>query len=93
LPAGPGPRTATISSIPNYLYWAIVCAVFFFTPAGVIGIICSVVARRRAAAGDIDGALRASHTAKTCCWVSLILGLVAYLLVVLGVLHLPTAGT
>jgi hypothetical protein len=67
--------------------------VFFFTPAGVVGIILAVLARRRGATGDIDGALRASRNAKTWCWVSLILGLVAYLLVALGVLHLPSGGT
>jgi hypothetical protein len=59
----------------------------------VVGIILSVLARRRATTGDIDGALRASRNAKTWCWVSLILGLVAYLLVALGVLHLPSGGT
>jgi hypothetical protein len=59
----------------------------------VVGIILSVLARRRAATGDLDAALRASRNAKTWCWVSLILGLVAYLLVALGILHLPSGGT
>jgi Interferon-induced transmembrane protein len=65
--------------------------VFFFTPVGIIGIIASVRANRRAASGDIDGALRASRTAKTYCWVSLVLGLGVYLLVAAGVIHLPNS--
>ncbi len=86
-----GSTSVPASGIPNYLIWAVVCTIFFFTPAGVAGIIASVVARRRATSGDIDGALRASRLAKTCCWVSLTLGLVAYLLVATGVIHLPSA--
>jgi t-SNARE complex subunit (syntaxin) len=53
----------------------------------VVGIVCSVVATRRANSGDYDGALRASRTAKTSCWISLILGLVVILLIVSGVLQ------
>ncbi|MDQ6613606.1 MAG: CD225/dispanin family protein [Actinomycetota bacterium] len=52
------------------------------------GIICSVVANRRNLAGDRDGAVRLSRIAKTCCWVSLILGLLVYLLIVSGVVTL-----
>jgi t-SNARE complex subunit (syntaxin) len=50
-----------------------------------------VTANRRAASGDTDAALRASRSAKTFCWVSLILGLVVYLLLAAGVIHLPNS--
>jgi Na+-driven multidrug efflux pump len=63
--------------------------VFFFTPAGVVGIVLSVMASRRATAGDREGAIRASRMAKTSCWVSVILGLVLYLLLAVGAVRLP----
>jgi TRAP-type C4-dicarboxylate transport system permease small subunit len=79
--------------VPNYLPWAVLCTIFCFTGAGIVGIIFSLMAKRRASAGDLDRALRAARTAKTWCWISLILGLVAYLLLAVGAFHLPSAKT
>jgi hypothetical protein len=81
--------TRPFSPVPNYLIWSILCTVFFFTPAGAVGIVLSVMASRRAAAGDLEGATRASRIAKTSCWVSVILGLVLYLLLAVGAVRLP----
>ncbi|MDQ1428483.1 MAG: hypothetical protein QOK39_1959, partial [Acidimicrobiaceae bacterium] len=81
--------TRPFTPVPNYLIWSILCTVFFFTPAGVVGIVLSVMASRRAAAGDMEGATRASRMAKTSCWVSVILGLVLYLLLAVGAVRLP----
>jgi len=76
------------TGVPNYLIWAILCTLFF-SPIGIVGIVYSVIANRRAGAGDIDGALRASKVARTWCWVSLIIGLAGLLLVGSGVIAYP----
>jgi hypothetical protein len=84
-------RPADGAAVPNYLGWAILCTVFFFTPAGIVGVIASLVARRRANAGDVEGSQRASRTARASCWVSLALGIVAYLLLLTGAVHFPSS--
>jgi hypothetical protein len=58
----------------------------------VAGIICSLVARRRASTGDIDGALRMTRLAKNCCLVSLVLGVLLYVLIAAGAVHLPASS-
>jgi hypothetical protein len=44
------------------------------------------MANRRGRNGDEDGARRASHTAKTLCWITLIVGLIDVLLLILRVI-------
>jgi Interferon-induced transmembrane protein len=70
--------------------WSVICTILFCWPVGAVGIICSVVARRRAVAGDIDGALRASHTAKKCCWASFIVVVVLAAFLLATGSHLPS---
>ena len=84
-------RPADGAAVPNYLGWAIVCTVFFFTPAGIVGVIASLVARWRANAGDLEGGQRASRTARASCWVSLALGVLAYVLLATGAVHFPNS--
>jgi uncharacterized membrane protein len=77
--------------VPNYLGQAILCTLL--TPLiGVVAVIYALVARRRLVIGDIDGALRASHLARTWCWVSTIFFLVILLLIATGSLPARLGG-
>jgi hypothetical protein len=84
------PRRSSAGGVPNYLGWSIVCTIVFFFPAGVVGIVASLVANRRAAQGDVEGGLRASRTARFSCIVSLALGVVGYALLATHVVALPS---
>ncbi|WP_343124182.1 CD225/dispanin family protein [Pseudoxanthomonas sp. GM95] len=80
-PYVPPPQVAAPGPIPNHLVWAIVATVFNLCGVcvclGIVGIITGIVAIVFAAkvngllaAGDFDGAARASNTAKILCWVT-----------------------
>lgn len=73
--------------MPNYLVPAVLCTVL--TLVGLVAVTYAVLSKRKLAVGDIDGALRASQTARSWCWVSLIVFLTVLLLVVTGVMQMP----
>lgn len=77
--------------MPSYLPWAIACTIFGFTLGGLVAVFFGVKVNRRLAAGDMDGAVRASNLARTFCWISGIFGLVIYLLLITGAVRLPSA--
>ena len=54
-----------------------------------MAIVYGVLVNRRAAAGDWEGASRASRMARTWCLISLVVGLVALLLVATGLVKNP----
>jgi hypothetical protein len=54
-----------------------------------VAIVYGVLVNRRAAAGDWEGASRASRMARTWCFVSLVVGLVVLLLLATGVVKNP----
>ena len=70
--------TAAPGNIPNYLVWAIASTVFSLCLCcGIPGLITGIAAivfssqvNSKLLAGDIDGALKASNTAKILCWIT-----------------------
>ncbi len=83
----PPPISAAPGSVPNHLAWAIVSTVLatcLCCPLGLLGIVAIVFSAKvngLLASGDIDGARRASATAKTWCWVATALAIVGLLYV------------
>jgi uncharacterized membrane protein len=55
-----------------------------------VAIFYSVRANRLLAAGDQDGAIRASHTARTWCWVSVAVGVLLIILFAAVAISLPS---
>jgi hypothetical protein len=78
-PYGPPPGQYQ-EQVPNYLVFSILVTIFCCLPTGIVAIVYSAQVSSKQAAGDIAGAMAASSTAKTWCWVSFGLGLVAGLI-------------
>ncbi len=72
--------------IPNHLAWAIISTILaacLCCPLGLIGIVAIVFSTKVNTLlnqGDINGAQRASATAKTWCWVATALAIIGLLL-------------
>jgi hypothetical protein len=86
-PPAPG-GWAGRSRLPNYLPWAILSLLVFW-PGGVVAIVYGMQVNRRLAAGDVDGATRASRLARAWGWISVAVGVVVGLLVASGALPKP----
>lgn len=91
------PPPIAAERIPNHLAWAILSAIFSFCLCCFVGGIPGIVAIVYAAQvngkldrGDVDGARRASDTARTWCWVATGLAIFGLLLNVWGYM---TGGT
>ncbi|MEP6907558.1 MAG: CD225/dispanin family protein [Pseudoxanthomonas sp.] len=77
-PPPPAASAPVMGSVPNHLAWAIVATIFSLCLCcGIPGLITGIIAIVFAAqvngklnAGDIEGARRASNTAKILCWVT-----------------------
>lgn len=73
-------------NVPNHLAWAIVSTVLascLCCPLGLLGIIAIVQSSKvnsLLVQGDLDGARRASDTAKTWCWVATALAIIGALI-------------
>jgi hypothetical protein len=67
---------------PDYLGWSIAVLVMCFLPTGVIALLCSLRVRAKHTLGDADRAYRYSQMAKFWCWISFILGLALYFIVI-----------
>ena len=82
----PPPVSAVHGNIPNHLAWAIISTVLatcLCCPLGLVGIVAIVFSNKvnnLLAQGDIDGARRASDTAKTWCWVATALAIIGLLI-------------
>jgi Interferon-induced transmembrane protein len=78
--------TAAPGSIPNHLAWSIVSTVLatcLCCPLGLIGIVGIVFSNKVNTLlnqGDLEGASRASDTAKTWCWVATALAIIGLLI-------------
>ena len=78
----PPPVSAAHGNIPNYLAWSIIATVLatcLCCPLGLVGIVAIVFSNKvntLLAQGDIEGARRASNTAKTWCWVATALAII-----------------
>jgi Interferon-induced transmembrane protein/zinc-ribbon domain len=71
---------AQAAHVPNYLAQAILCTVFCCVPFGIAGIVYAAQVNGHLGRGDISAAQVASRKAKTWCWVSFGVGVLAYLL-------------
>lgn len=74
------------AQVPNHLVWAIVSTIVatcFCCPLGLLGIVAIVFSSKvntLLQQGDIDGARRASNTAKTWCIVTTVLAAIGILI-------------
>ncbi len=71
---GPGPEprehAPPVPRVPNYLVQAILVTIFCCLPLGIVSIVYAAQVNGKIAAGDFDGARRASESAKTWAWIS-----------------------
>ena len=73
-------------TVPNHLAWAIVSTVLascLCCPLGLLGIVAIVQSSKvntLLGQGDLDGARRASDSAKTWCWVATALAIIGLLI-------------
>lgn len=78
--------TAAPGSIPNHLAWAIIATVLatcLCCPLGLLGIVAIIQSNKVNTLlnqGDLDGARRASDSAKTWCWVATALAIIGVLI-------------
>ena len=85
---GTAPITQPIApgTVPNHLAWAIVATVLascLCCPLGLLGIVAIVFSSKvnsLLVQGDLAGALRASNTAKTWCWIATALAILGLLI-------------
>jgi hypothetical protein len=81
-------------NIPNYLWQSIVVTIFCCWPLGIPAIVYAAKVDGLKARGDIQGALSASASAKTWCWVSVGLWGVVFVFWLLAmVLGVATSST
>jgi hypothetical protein len=81
--SGFGPLPTHLQPIPSYLWQSIVVTLFCCVPTGVVAIVAASKVQSRQQYGDIRGALDASRNARTWCVVSLVLGILGYLVFIL----------
>lgn len=69
--------------VPSYMGWAI--AVFFlcFWPTAIVAMVNAGRVSKRLAVGDITGAQQSSRKAKVWCWISLVIGIIAWVIIIL----------
>jgi DNA-directed RNA polymerase subunit RPC12/RpoP len=72
-----------LREVPNYLVQAILCTLFCCLPFGIVAIVFAAQVNGKLAAGDYQGAVSASGSARTWCWVSFWLGLIPIILWIL----------
>jgi hypothetical protein len=85
------PASAPSQPIPNHLAWAIISTVVSFCLCcfvggipGIVAIVFAAQVNSKLNQGDVDGARRASDTAKIWCWVATGLAIFGLLLNVWG---------
>ncbi len=74
-----GPEYGWPDNVPNYLVWAILATICCCLPTGIVAIVFAAQVNGKLTAGDYAGALSASSSAKTWCWVSFGLGILAWI--------------
>ena len=82
----PPPVSGASGAVPNHLAWSIISTVLatcLCCPLGLLGIVAIVFSAKVNTLlnqGDIEGARRASATAKTWCWVATALAIIGLLI-------------
>lgn len=81
---------APVPSVPTYLAQAILVTLFCCVPFGIVSIVYAAQVNGKLASGDYVGAVEVSKKARTWCWLSFGIGLVAVVIwlffVIIGVL-------
>jgi Interferon-induced transmembrane protein len=67
-------------NVPNYLPQAILTTLFCCLPFGIVAIVYAAQVNTKLQAGDYEGAMQSSKSAKTWCWVSFGSGLAVFLI-------------
>jgi hypothetical protein len=80
----PPPPIDAPANIPNYLVPAILATLFCCLPVGIVSIVFATQVNNKVAAGDIQGAVAASKSAKLWLIVSVSLGLLLWVVVILA---------
>ncbi len=70
-----GTDTSAGVPVPNYLAQAILATIFCCVPFGIPAIVFAAQVNAKLAAGDYQGAVKASEKAKMWCWISFLVGL------------------
>jgi hypothetical protein len=81
-----------LRDVPNYLVQAILCTLFCCLPFGIVAIVFAAQVNGKLAAGDYQGAVSCSDSARTWCWVSFWLGVVPMVLYVFFLAMMGMAG-
>jgi hypothetical protein len=71
-----GERSIRREDVPNYLVQSILVTLFCCLIGGIIAIINAAQVNGKLAAGDVEGARRASDQARKWCWISLVVGII-----------------
>jgi len=80
------PQGAAIgTTVPNYLWQAILCTLCCCLPGGIVAIVYASQVNSKLLEGDYAGAIIASNNAKTWCWVSFAVGMLIGFLYFLGI--------
>ncbi len=66
--------------VPNYMAFSIIVTLLFCLPAGIVAIVYASQVNTKLNAGDVEGAKYSSKNAKTWCWVSLGVGILAIII-------------
>ena len=80
----------SVTRVPNYLAHAILVTMFCCLPFGIVAIVYAAQVNTKLAAGDYDGALETSRTAKKWCWVSFGVGLAALVIYIMSIVVAAT---
>lgn len=67
-------------NVPNYLPQAILVTLFCCLPFGIVAIVYAAQVNTKLQVGDYEGAMQASKSAKTWCWVSFGVGFAVFLI-------------
>lgn len=73
----------TGESVPTYLVWSILVTLFCCLPSGIVAIVQSAGVNARLAAGDYEGALQKSQSAKRWIWISAVVGLIVLVIYII----------
>jgi hypothetical protein len=86
----PAPATGPVSPPPSHLVWAILTTILCCLPAGIVSIVFAAQVNSKWAAGDVEGARRASRNAATWAIVAAVAGVVVSVLYLVFVVALGT---
>ena len=81
--------TSSAQQVSSHLAPAILVTIFCCLPIGIVAIIYAAQVNGKQKAGDYNGALAASKSAKTWCWVAFGLGLAIQFVVILSAIAIP----